>query len=89
MPTDKYISPLSQRYASVQMQYLFSADKKFSTWRRLWVALAQIENLMEREKAMDAIRFEWLQERTEFDFFSVEMVFASAHDWLLSLYRIL
>ena len=40
------------------------------------LALAQIENLMEREKAMDAIRFEWLQERTEFDFFSVEMVFA-------------
>lgn len=40
------------------------------------LALAQIENLMEREKAMDAIRFEWLQERTEFDFFSAEMVFA-------------
>lgn len=43
MPTDTYISPLSQRYASRQMQYLFSSDKKFSTWRRLWVALAQIE----------------------------------------------
>ena len=40
------------------------------------LALAQIEDLMEREKAMDAIRFEWLQERTEFDFFSPEMVFA-------------
>ena len=40
------------------------------------LALAQIENLMEREKAMDAIRFEWLQARTEFDFFSSEMVFA-------------
>lgn len=40
------------------------------------LALAQIENLMDREKAMDAIRFEWLQERTEFDFFSPEMVFA-------------
>lgn len=40
------------------------------------LALAQIENLMAREKAMDAIRFEWLQERTEFDFFSPEMVFA-------------
>ncbi|MBQ7632145.1 MAG: DUF2764 family protein [Paludibacteraceae bacterium] len=40
------------------------------------LALAQIEDLMEREKAMDAIRFEWLQHRTEFDFFSPEMVFA-------------
>ena len=40
------------------------------------LALAQIEDLMDREKAMDAIRFEWLHERTEFDFFSSEMVFA-------------
>ena len=40
------------------------------------LALAQIEDLMAREKAMDAIRFEWLQNRTEFDFFSAEMVFA-------------
>ena len=40
------------------------------------LALAQTEDLMAREKAMDAIRFEWLQERTEFDFFSPEMVFA-------------
>ena len=41
-----------------------------------YLALAQIEDLMQREKAMDAIRFEWLQTRTEFDFFSAEMVFA-------------
>ena len=40
------------------------------------LGLAQIENLMDREKAMDALRFEWLQTRTEFDFFSREMVFA-------------
>jgi hypothetical protein len=40
------------------------------------LALAQIEDLMAREKAQDAIRFEWLQNRTEFDFFSPEMVFA-------------
>ena len=40
------------------------------------LALAQIEDLMAREKAMDAIRFEWLQEQTQFDFFSAEMVFA-------------
>ena len=36
-------SPFSTRYASDEMQYLFSADKKFSTWRRLWVALARSE----------------------------------------------
>ena len=40
------------------------------------LALAQIEDLMQREKAMDAVRFEWLHDRTEFDFFSPEMVFA-------------
>ena len=39
----RYESPLSSRYASDQMQYVFSPDKKFSTWRRLWVALARAE----------------------------------------------
>lgn len=38
-----YESPLSSRYASKEMQYIFSPDKKFSTWRRLWVALARAE----------------------------------------------
>ncbi len=38
-----YESPLSSRYASDQMQFIFSPDKKFSTWRRLWVALARAE----------------------------------------------
>ena len=41
--TDKYVSPLSERYASRQMQYIFSPDMKFSTWRRLWIALAETE----------------------------------------------
>lgn len=41
--TDKYISPLSERYASREMQYIFSQDKKFRTWRRLWIALAETE----------------------------------------------
>ena len=38
-----YESPLSSRYASDEMQYIFSPDKKFSTWRRLWIALARAE----------------------------------------------
>ncbi|MEG1857342.1 MAG: adenylosuccinate lyase [Pseudoflavonifractor sp.] len=41
--TDRYESPLSSRYASDEMQFIFSPDKKFSTWRRLWVALARAE----------------------------------------------
>ncbi len=43
MNNSAYESPLSSRYASDQMQYIFSPDKKFSTWRRLWVALARAE----------------------------------------------
>ncbi|MBS5063527.1 MAG: adenylosuccinate lyase [Hungatella hathewayi] len=43
MSNDKYQSPLSERYASQEMQYIFSPDKKFRTWRRLWVALAETE----------------------------------------------
>ena len=41
--TDSYTSPLCQRYASKEMQYIFSQDKKFTTWRRLWIALAESE----------------------------------------------
>ncbi|MBR6329385.1 MAG: adenylosuccinate lyase [Lachnospiraceae bacterium] len=41
--TDRYQSPLSERYASREMQYIFSPDMKFRTWRRLWIALAQVE----------------------------------------------
>ena len=40
---DRYISPLGQRYASEEMQRIFSNDKKFRTWRRLWIALAESE----------------------------------------------
>ncbi|MGI6117973.1 MAG: adenylosuccinate lyase [Bilifractor sp.] len=41
--TDRYISPLQERYASREMQHIFSEDMKFSTWRKLWVALAETE----------------------------------------------
>ena len=43
MSSTKYISPFSTRYASDEMQYLFSAEKKFLTFRRLWIALAEAE----------------------------------------------
>ncbi len=49
MATNTYESPLNSRYASKEMQYIFSPDKKFSTWRKLWIALAETE----RELGLD------------------------------------
>ena len=43
MSNDRYTSPLSERYASKEMQYIFSPNKKFRTWRKLWIALAETE----------------------------------------------
>ena len=39
----RYLSPLSERYAGREMQYIFSQEKKFRTWRKLWIALAETE----------------------------------------------
>ncbi|BAK48459.1 hypothetical protein CXIVA_24910 [Clostridium sp. SY8519] len=43
MSTDRFSSPLSERYSSKEMQYIFSQDMKFRTWRKLWIALAETE----------------------------------------------
>ena len=43
MSTDRYTSPFCERYASKEMQYIFSPDMKFKTWRKLWIALAESE----------------------------------------------
>ena len=43
MTHDSYVSPLSTRYASLEMQHIFSDDFKFRTWRRLWISLAKAE----------------------------------------------
>ena len=59
MSNTNYISPFSTRYASPEMQYLFSADKKFKTWRRLWIALAEAEKkagLPITEEQLDEMR---------------------------------
>ena len=70
---EKYISPFSTRYASEKMQYIFSEEFKFKTWRRLWIALAKAEKklgldikdsqIAEMEKYKDDINFEVAQAR--------------------------
>lgn len=73
MSNDKYVSPLSERYASKDMQYIFSPDMKFRTWRRLWIALAEAErelglNITQEQideliKSKDDINYEVAKER--------------------------
>jgi len=68
-----YVSPFSTRYASDEMQYLFSADKKFRTWRRLWVSLARAQHKLglpvsaaqveELERFADDINYDVAQAR--------------------------
>ena len=70
---DRYVSPLSERYAGKEMQYIFSPEKKFRTWRKLWVALAEAEKELglpvtgeqidELIKFQDDINFEEAKER--------------------------
>ncbi len=71
--TDRYQSPLSERYASKEMQYIFSQDMKFKTWRRLWIALAEAEHelglpvteeqIQELKEHQDDINYEVARER--------------------------
>ena len=73
MNTDRYQSPLSERYASEEMQYIFSQDKKFKTWRRLWIALAEAEHelglpvteeqIQELKEHQDEINYDVAKER--------------------------
>ncbi|MBR4184044.1 MAG: adenylosuccinate lyase [Lachnospiraceae bacterium] len=66
MATDIYSSPLSERYASREMQYIFSQDMKFSTWRRLWIALAETEmELGLSENGVPVIKQEMIDEMKE------------------------
>lgn len=70
---DKYETPLAQRYASQEMQYIFSPDKKFRTWRLLWIALAETEQefglditdeqIEEMKAAKDDINYEVAEAR--------------------------
>jgi adenylosuccinate lyase len=64
MSNDRYTSPLSERYASKEMQYIFSPDKKFRTWRRLWIALAEAENEcgLKNEQGGPAVTKEQIEE---------------------------
>lgn len=75
MDTDRYASPLSERYASREMQHVFSPDTKFRTWRRLWIALAQAEKelgldiseeqIEEMQRHRDDINYEVARRREE------------------------
>ena len=62
MSNDRYTSPLSERYASKEMQYIFSPDKKFRTWRKLWIALAETEKELGLDIA-DDINYDGAKER--------------------------
>ena len=69
----RYISPLSTRYAGEEMQYIFSEDFKFKTWRKLWISLARAEKALglnitdeqieEMEKFKDDINYDVAEAR--------------------------
>ena len=82
MSTDRYSSPLSERYASKEMQYIFSQDMKFSTWRKLWIALAETEmELGLSENGKPVITQEQIDEMKEHVYTSIMMWQKSAKNW--------
>ena len=86
MVKDTYESPLSARYASKEMKYIFSPDKKFRTWRKLWIALAESEKELglpitqeqidELKAHADDINYEVAQEREKIVRHDVMSVFS-------------
>lgn len=75
MSNDRYVSPMSERYASKEMQYIFSPDMKFRTWRKLWIALAEAqkelglsiteEQIEELKKYADDINYDVAKKREQ------------------------
>ena len=61
---DAYISPLSTRYASAEMQHIFSENFKFRTWRRLWIALAKAERQLGLPRSPRSRSQSWKRIRT-------------------------
>ena len=72
--SDRYISPLSTRYAGKEMQYLFSSDMKFSTWRKLWISLAKAEKAMGLDITEDQIA------EMEAHIYDIDYAVASAYE---------
>ena len=64
MPNDTYNSPFNARYASKEMQYIYSPDFKFKTWRKLWIALAEAEkelglDITQEQKKLGRVNMEF------------------------------
>ncbi|WP_408022629.1 adenylosuccinate lyase [Streptobacillus canis] len=72
---DKYVNPLCERYASEEMQYIFSPDFKFSTWRKLWVNLAKSE----KELGLDFITDEMIKEMEE-NVYNIDYALAAKYE---------
>ena len=86
MSTDRYTSPLSERYASKEMQYIFSQDMKFKTWRRLWIALAETEmELGLSENGKPVITQEQIDELRRMSTTLIMMLQESVKNWFVMM----
>ena len=85
---DGYTSPLSTRYASPEMQYLFSENHKFRTWRRLWIALAKAERQLGLNITQEQIdQLEAHAEDVNYDVAEAREKVAKAENDLFSAYN--